>query len=406
MGRNVKPGITFYRMDSGHILNKKVRLLVNEFDSDGYYIWSCIVDYSYMNDGYFFNYGNKEEFELFATDFCKKKIPLVKEVITGCLRRGLFDSNVAELFGVLTSAMMQEVYVYGTAERRRQGSVFSMQKEWLLIDFKDQIPVNIDILPVKNIITSREESTDKTRQDLDKTKQDNSTGTVVPATDCKTLFKDLEKTKKVLCEFIHTKKPDFIEPYVELWNLFANEKKLAQVSKISDSRKRKFNVRIKEPAFNFLDILKKAGQSEFILTSKWFGFDWIMENQSNYLKTIEGNYDNKTSPALTTGVVAPIVNLNKTKTEINYLYERFLEDKVSIIGIDGLYYDYLKKSGLIDFDAEIVEKIKSTATRDLLEKSIDVTDYTLQLRMKKIGVLEFFKQCKDKQLEVVFEIKN
>lgn len=102
------------------------------------------------------------------------------------------------------------------------------------------------------------------------------------------------RDKKNVFEFIRDNRPDFIEPYVDLWNLFAKEKSFAVVSVINDARRKKFKVRIKEPAFKFLEILKKAGLSEFICTEgKWFSFDWIIENGSNYLKVIEGNYDNK-----------------------------------------------------------------------------------------------------------------
>src|SRR6202008_1498398 len=97
MGRNVKPGISFYRIDSGHILNKKIRLLCNEFDSDGYYIWSCVIDYAYNKWGYYFDTKDNEEMDLFASEYCKKKLTLVKEVITGCIRRGLFDRAVYDL---------------------------------------------------------------------------------------------------------------------------------------------------------------------------------------------------------------------------------------------------------------------------------------------------------------------
>ena len=55
-------------MDSGHITNKKVRLLCNEFDSDGYYIWSSLVDYGYGKWGYYFDMNDTEELELFASD--------------------------------------------------------------------------------------------------------------------------------------------------------------------------------------------------------------------------------------------------------------------------------------------------------------------------------------------------
>jgi hypothetical protein len=103
-------------------------------------------------------------------------------------------------------------------------------------------------------------------------------------------FNELEKTSENIYKFISNNKPQFIEPYVALWNFFATKNSLSQVSTINDKRKKKFQVRIKEKAFDFIQILKVAGKSEFLLTGKWFGFDWIIENEGNYLKVIEGNY--------------------------------------------------------------------------------------------------------------------
>lgn len=105
-------------------------------------------------------------------------------------------------------------------------------------------------------------------------------------------YKSMEKTKRSIVSFIQKNKPQFILPYKDLWNIFAKERSLAAVSVINDKRKKKFGVRIKEPEFDFLEILRKAGQSDFLMSSKWFGFDWILENNNNYLKVIEGNYDN------------------------------------------------------------------------------------------------------------------
>jgi hypothetical protein len=109
----------------------------------------------------------------------------------------------------------------------------------------------------------------------------------------KGIYNKLDKSKASIFQFIKANNPKFIEPYVDLWNLFAKEKGLSPVTKITDSRKRKFNVRITETSFNFIEVLRKAGQSEFLLTGKWFGFDWLIVNDSNYLKVIEGNYDAK-----------------------------------------------------------------------------------------------------------------
>jgi hypothetical protein len=187
MGRNVKPGITFYRMDSGHRMNKKIRLLVNEFDSNGYYIWSCLVDLAYEKWGYYIDTNDTEELELFAADI-KKPLSLVREVIKGCIRRGLFDETVADAFGILTSVMMQEVFIYATADRRKKGSSFEMQENWLLLDFKGIIPVSIEIVPGKKEVPPGKKS--QTKQD--NTIQDNS-APASPAREKKFVKKQEEK---------------------------------------------------------------------------------------------------------------------------------------------------------------------------------------------------------------------
>ena len=198
MLRNIKPGITFYRMDSGHILNKKIRLLYNEFDSDGYYIWSSLIDYAYHKWGYYFDLNDKEDLEWFAAEYCRKKLTIIKEVIAGCIRRGLFDKHVADTFSVLTSDMMQEVFIYATAERRKKGSVFEMHQNWLQIKFPDGIPGNIRIVPGNEAGISREDAADKTRQDLDKTKQE----IIAPAEPAPTKKKTREKGKKGFLMFL------------------------------------------------------------------------------------------------------------------------------------------------------------------------------------------------------------
>lgn len=189
IGRPLKPGISFYRMDSGHIRNKKVRLLYNEFGGDGYYIWSCILDYSYEKWGYYFDTNDSEELELFASDFCKLKLTTIREIIAGCLRRGLFDKAVFEVFGILTCEMMQETYIIATAERRQKGSVFQMQSDWLKIDLSAEVPLNIRIVPPKNSIVPPNNSINhrKNSQSIEEksivenSKQNNNSNGVAPA---------------------------------------------------------------------------------------------------------------------------------------------------------------------------------------------------------------------------------
>lgn len=178
MGRKAEPGITYYRMDCQHIRNKKVRLLINEFDSHGYWVWQCILAAAYEGKGYYFDCQDKDALELFASEVCKKRVSQVEEIITGCVRRSLFDEGVFTMFGVLSSTEMQEVYLDATAERRRKGTIVEMDSRYLLIPVTDTkrwenvqltgekiiVPRNNPIVPVKNNIDPQHNPQSKVKE--------------------------------------------------------------------------------------------------------------------------------------------------------------------------------------------------------------------------------------------------
>lgn len=105
-------------------------------------------------------------------------------------------------------------------------------------------------------------------------------------------YDNLPKTKESIFEFIKNNKPLFIEPYIEYWNIFADAYSMAKVKTLTEKRKKKLLVRLKEESFSFTKILIKLSvASDFVLTKKWLTFDWIIESQANYVKILEGNYD-------------------------------------------------------------------------------------------------------------------
>lgn len=112
---------------------------------------------------------------------------------------------------------------------------------------------------------------------------------VVGQADYKPIVKDL----KSVTHFIRTKKPKFAEPYVDLWNLFAEKYGPAKVKTISNSRKKKLKVRAGEKEFDFPEILKAAAEQKFALESTWFTFDFLIENDNNYIKVLEKKYVSK-----------------------------------------------------------------------------------------------------------------
>lgn len=109
---------------------------------------------------------------------------------------------------------------------------------------------------------------------------------------------EVKEQKFELAKFITDKKPKFIEPYCDLWNITVKSYGLSQVEVISDSRLKKFKTRIREPAFDFLKVLGEIRQSEYLQgkTNGWrIDWDWIFDNDSNYLKVIEGKYRNQSN---------------------------------------------------------------------------------------------------------------
>lgn len=79
---------------------------------------------------------------------------------------------------------------------------------------------------------------------------------------------------------------------------------LPKIKSMTDRRKKKINTRLKDLGGNvdlLEDIFHRVEASDFltgrIATEDWIAsFDWIVKNQDNLAKIMEGNYDNKGKP--------------------------------------------------------------------------------------------------------------
>jgi hypothetical protein len=105
----------------------------------------------------------------------------------------------------------------------------------------------------------------------------------------------LKETPNIV-QFIKNNSPTFYEPYFDLWNCFAEKYKLPTLRSITDKRKRKLGIRLKEKGFDFVAILSKASKSDKAIELGFLTFDWIVESTGNYLKLLEGNYEARNSP--------------------------------------------------------------------------------------------------------------
>lgn len=109
--------------------------------------------------------------------------------------------------------------------------------------------------------------------------------------------KEIKEVWEELKKFIKEEKPMFIDPYHDAWNIFASWYKLSKIETINDTRRKKFKTRVRDESFDFMRILDKIKSSNHLkgidAKTNWrVTFDWILENDSNYLRILEGAYDN------------------------------------------------------------------------------------------------------------------
>lgn len=86
-----------------------------------------------------------------------------------------------------------------------------------------------------------------------------------------------------------------------LWNTSA-KRSIPKVKAMSPARKEKVKLRVKEMGGwakakeTLAECFQKIGESDFCngATGKWVAtFDWFFENEKNWMKVLEGNYDNR-----------------------------------------------------------------------------------------------------------------
>lgn len=117
--------------------------------------------------------------------------------------------------------------------------------------------------------------------------------------DLKSIYSRLTKDNKSICDFIKTHKPDFAEPYVDLWNLYAEKYGFSKVLGVSGKRMAGVRARLAQDLFDIEKVFEAIGESPFLHqeTSKWFGFEWIFNSPNNFIKVLEGKYKScATSP--------------------------------------------------------------------------------------------------------------
>lgn len=124
MARPIKPGLSYFPLDVA--LDTKFQLIEAEFGLKGFALVVKLLQKIYGEQGYYCEWTDEVEL-LFAS---KSGVggDFVSELIKGCVKRGFFDEEMLNKYGILTSRGIQRRYV-----EAKRGSISKIEKEYLLL---------------------------------------------------------------------------------------------------------------------------------------------------------------------------------------------------------------------------------------------------------------------------------
>lgn len=267
MARPIKLSAEYFYHDANMRNDIKIKALRRKFGAEGYAVWNFILETLTANEDFKMPFSPMEQ-ELLAADFDINPERLA-EIVDYCCRLELLQhsEDEATIFSLAHRKRLQSVL--DIKEKRSKAGKIGMQKRW---GNHAETAENDS-----NVITS--DNTPITADNVKKGKEENER-------------KGKEKKGR------EVKYP--YQDIVALWNSICTN--LPQVKSISDKRKSKIKARLSEfgdPKLwsaHVRELFEKVQASSFLCGGNGNGwtasFDWIFENESNWVKVMEGNYDN------------------------------------------------------------------------------------------------------------------
>lgn len=252
---------------------RTIYILESRFGNDGYAFWFKTLEILGESEGHFYDCSNSSNwaFMLARTHVSEET---AKDIISVLIELGKIDAELWEKRRII----WVENFVRNLTEAYRTRHTDIPVKPC----FDDRKPVAKDIL------------SEKTRQGSE--------------------LSDKETPKEKESKVKENKEKDTVT-YLkagDLWNAICVS--LPKVLKLNDKRRQKIKCRFEEFScepdefFQRLeDLFKRVEASDFLTgrtenRNSWTAtFDWIFENGSNWVKVMEGNYDNKPHKSPQTG---------------------------------------------------------------------------------------------------------
>lgn len=266
MSRPIKSGVDYFPLDC--VLDQKFELIEAEFGLKGFAVIVKLYQKIYGEFGYYCEWTN--EVALLFSRKIGEGCSAVSEIVSASIKRGIFDKDLYEKYGILTSRGIQERY-FSAVSRRDQVEVKS---EYLLVKVT-QKKENVDKNPV-NVCNNPENVCNNPQSKGKKSKVKNSIHTVC----------DADKSAECVDPC----------PYAEIMELFnATCTSMPQIRSIDGTRRKVVHARwVAHPDIEVFRELFETAQASSFLTgvskNGWrASFDWLVAS-GNFTKVLEGNY--------------------------------------------------------------------------------------------------------------------
>ena len=157
MARPTKEGLDYFQIDC--LLSDRVKFILAEFKVVGWGILTMLWKKIYGEKGYYTRWDDDVAL-LFASE-CGVGVNVVGEVVSACLRRGIFDRGLYEQYQILTSEGIQERFAEATSRRSSQKIdgrylLIVAPKNWVSVD-NNSVSVDNNSENVDNNTQSRVE---------------------------------------------------------------------------------------------------------------------------------------------------------------------------------------------------------------------------------------------------------
>lgn len=142
LSRPSKQGIDYFPLDVNFSDDEKIEIIEAEFGPTGFYVILKLFMRIYGMDGYYMMFTSREQ-KLFSKRI-NVDINSVNVIINSALEEGIFDKNLYQKYGILTSKGIQKRY-FEIIQRRKNTEVI---KEYLLVDLSSN--ENFKFVSVEN----------------------------------------------------------------------------------------------------------------------------------------------------------------------------------------------------------------------------------------------------------------